>query len=504
MESAHAEEKIPCYNAPVQLLANSVELLDSGTGKDPQKIQLASSEAKEDIALYSVEPESISRDLVHGRHMDHHHGGRHAANLSAEGKLFYETITTRDTNKSKFTFEAGTSTTGAPQDSSIASHSTSCPTTTNSVILPPTINADFFSLSSNTNPVHSPSHVGLSCDLLVSSLEQDITVRRLEDIEPGANEIEVPNQELSDEMENRAVGFYDNISASSKATGTSDIFLPARMRLFKNVDDGSMCLYTERPGQRIDMSFVETSGSELVPSYTFADTADEADLHLRHNGDRCSPVYRFQMGNRNQNSYELYGLQGALMGCSFENEYSAKSTNLCSRSREEKTHHPKIQFWSRDADPGMQDATKILRQQQAHKISHSIGHKLAPHLNDYLSKIGCSYLLLYARGCIHVIVISSRICIVRNVQPRTFRWRNFPDTGSQTKTIKLCPDRENGCTAISVRTIKADRGEHAGLPLGRDAISFTDQDGSDFENYQFLTIDFALAESKLPQKNANQ
>jgi hypothetical protein len=343
-----------------------------------------------------------------------------------------------------------------------------------------------------------PHHVGSSCDLFVSALEQDITVRRLEDLRTTGNEVEVLNEELPDAMFSRAPGFYDSISASDKTTNTSDAFSPARMRLFRDPDDGSMSLYTERCRQSLEKSVILPSGSELVPRYTFAEKADEAEFYLRYNGDRSSPVYRFRVDSSTHGWYELYGLQGALMGCTFEDEYSAKSTVLCSRyNKEEKERNAKLQFWSRDAEPGMLDTGKDLQRSLSRKRSGASCNQLAPHLNDYLSRIGCSYLLLYARGCIYVIVISSRLCIDRQVQPRTFRWRTHSDLPSQSKTIKVCPDRENGCSTISVRTIKAARGDHAGLPIGQDAITFTDQDGPDFEHYQSLTIEFPLAESKL-------
>ena len=325
----------------------------------------------------------------------------------------------------------------------------------------------------------NPEVLGATFDgLHVSNMEQEITVKDINLLEPLHGEIEIKNGEADNER-----GFL-GIFAAQKARSRGESYVAAKVRLFRDDAAKMLHLWTSRENQRLHKCCVDLSCDEVVPLYAWDDNTEVgAEIYLRHHGEQSSLSYMFF--RQLSGSTDLYGFQGALMHSDFEREYGVSTVSFVGQNPRD-VQNPKIQIWTESEDAmgevGLSGAMKGPKR----NFSSSMSDKdFSVSSDDFISKVPCSKIFVYASDNIYVVLITDRVRLeLVKGSSRMFGRKQV------CLKIEILPDKRRGCKSVRFCMLRPSRGRSAGIPLAHNGIRYADQDGPRFEDARSVNIEF--------------
>ncbi|KAF2733875.1 hypothetical protein EJ04DRAFT_258081 [Polyplosphaeria fusca] len=308
------------------------------------------------------------------------------------------------------------------------------------------------------------------------------------------NEVEMPNLECSDPGRSRG-GFLHGVLSLDTTAPRNQGYMKSHVRVMKNFSpsDSYVRVCTSRHQAPFHEVKALLSLVELVPSYAFLDENDcEYPLFLRSAGLTLGLTYKVKcVDNPSESALDLYGLQGALIGATFEVQYPAKSILLHrkGKSAAERLRSAKVQMWTdskelTSAPDGPGPATG-----SSNEGPTSPRHRAIP-LDSSDEDVEATKIYLYSQHCIYVLFVSDRIVATKQPSAKKLISRTQPTT------LSLTPNKLKGISSIRVRVIEGDSRSPAGIPIDHTKLRFAGQDTAAFAEFQSLQIEFPSSEGK--------
>ncbi|OXV09364.1 hypothetical protein Egran_02880, partial [Elaphomyces granulatus] len=260
--------------------------------------------------------------------------------------------------------------------------------------------------------------------------------------------------EIFNEWPGSVSRFYNDILSSNGTT-----FVPSNLRLFRTLD-GRIHIHTQREGDRMHDFYIDPTTTELIPQYAFNDDRSRgSEIFFRQDGDLIGLRYKFLANQSCESQLQLYDFQGLLTRMIFGGQYKVKKASLFDRHTTKHVYdYPKIQFW-----------TESTRANNASSLFTGAKFSL-DQIEKAKGRLNASKMLLFADGCIFILILSERIALQR---PGSL-------SRSGSHCLRITPIKG---TLLKIKKLKY-------LPICQNGTSFTDQDGIGFETYKSVEIEF--------------